>query len=74
MSRLPTVKPRQVVRALKRAGFVEHHQRGSHLYLRHPETRRMTSVPMHTGDLPVGTLHAILRQLDISVEEFAKLL
>jgi len=74
MSRLPTVKPRQVVRALKRAGFEEHHQRGSHLYLRHPETRRMTSVPMHPGDLPRGTLRAILRQVEITTEAFAELL
>jgi len=74
MSRLPTVKPRQVVRALKRAGFEEHHQRGSHLYLRHPDSRLMTSVPMHPGDLPKGTLRAILRQVEISVEEFIELL
>lgn len=74
MSRLPTVKPRQVVRALKRAGFEEHHQRGSHLYLRHPQTRRMTSVPMHPGDLPRGTLRAILRQVEITLEDFFELL
>ncbi len=74
MSRLPAVKPRQVVRALKRAGFEEHHQRGSHLYLRHPDSRLMTSVPMHPGDLPKGTLRAILRQIEISVQEFIKLL
>lgn len=74
MSRLPSVKPRQAVRALKRAGFEEHHQRGSHLYLRHPETRRMTSVPMHPGDLPRGTLRAILHQVGITPEEFARLL
>jgi predicted RNA binding protein YcfA (HicA-like mRNA interferase family) len=74
MSRLPTVTPRQVVRALKRAGFEEHHQRGSHLYLRHPESRRMTSVPMHPGDLPRGTLQAILRQVEITTEVFAELL
>ena len=74
MSRLPTVKPRQVVRALKRAGFEKHHQRGSHVYLRHPETGRMTSVPMHPGDLPRGTLRAILHQVGITPEAFAELL
>lgn len=74
MSRLPTVTPRQVVRALNRAGFKKHHQRGSHLYLRHPDTRRMTSIPMHPGDLPRGTLRAILRQVEITAEAFAELL
>lgn len=74
MSRLPTVTPRQVVKALKKAGFEEHHQRGSHRYLWHPGKRRMTSVPMHARDLPRGTLRAILRQVDLTAEEFQKLL
>lgn len=73
MSRLPSVKPRHLVRALKRAGFAEHHQRGSHLYLRHPD-KRMTSIPMHPGDIPRGTLGAILRQIEITVEELLELL
>ena len=37
MSRLPSVRPRELVAALERAGFVRHHQKGSHLYLWHPE-------------------------------------
>ncbi len=74
MSRLPTVKPQDVVKALKRAGFEEHHQRGSHLYLWHQEKRLMTSVPRHPGDLARGTLRAILRQAALSSEEFISLL
>ncbi len=34
----------------------------------------MTSVPMHPSDLPRGTLRAILRQVDITAEDFAELL
>jgi len=45
MSRLPTIKPIEAVRALKKAGFIEHHQKGSHLYLWHPDQERMTAVP-----------------------------
>ena len=74
MSRLPTLRPRQLVAALRRAGFVKHHQTGSHLFLRHAESRRMTSVPMHPGDLKRGTLRAILAQVGLSVEELQKLL
>jgi predicted RNA binding protein YcfA (HicA-like mRNA interferase family) len=74
MSRLPSLKPRQLVRALKRAGFLKHHQTGSHLYLRHPESRRMTSVPVHSGDLKRGTTRAILRQAGITVEQLLDLL
>jgi predicted RNA binding protein YcfA (HicA-like mRNA interferase family) len=74
MSRLPAVKPRQVVAALKRVGFVEHHQKGSHLFLWNPQSRRMTTVPRHSGDLKVGTLKAIIKQADLAEDEFIGLL
>ncbi|MBL8230351.1 MAG: type II toxin-antitoxin system HicA family toxin [Bryobacterales bacterium] len=37
MSRLPSLKPAQVIRALERAGFVVHHTKGSHYFLKHPD-------------------------------------
>lgn len=74
MSRLPTLHPRQLVAALKRAGFVEHHQTGSHLYLWHPSRERMTSVPMHPRDLKRGTTSAILRQAGLTEDELRDLL
>ena len=74
MSRLPTLTPRQVAAALRRAGFQEHHQHGSHLYLWHPGRTIMTSVPMHTRDLPRGTLNAILKQAGLTEDEFKTLL
>ena len=74
MSRLPTAKPTEVVAALKQAGFLEHHQRGSHLYLWHPSKRRMTTVPMHPGDLHRGLLKRILTQASLTEDEFRALL
>lgn len=74
MSRLPTLHPRQLVAALKRCGFVEHHQTGSHLYLWHPAKQRMTSVPMHARDLKRGTAKAILKQSGLSEDELRDLL
>lgn len=74
MSRLPNVKPRELVSALKQAGFIEHHQKGSHLYLWHPEKRRMTSVPMHPGDVNRGLVRAIIKQAELTEEEFLELL
>ncbi|HEY4493075.1 MAG TPA: type II toxin-antitoxin system HicA family toxin [Candidatus Paceibacterota bacterium] len=62
-----------MVAALLRAGFVDHHQKGSHRYLWHPIREVMTSVPMHQGDLPRGTARAILRQAGLNEEEFRKL-
>ena len=74
MSRLPALRPREVIAALKRAGFVEHHQRGSHLYLVHPRTRRLTDVPIHPRDVKRGTLLSVLAKAGLSQEEFRKLL
>lgn len=74
MSRVPSVKPRELVKALKKIGFEEHHQKGSHLYLRHPERRQTVSVPIHPGDIPRGLLFAILRQSGLSAEELLTLL
>lgn len=73
MPKLPTIKDRQLIRALKKLGFFEHRQRGtSHLIMAHPDGRR-TSVPIHPGkDIPRGTLKGILRDLEISTEEFIK--
>jgi predicted RNA binding protein YcfA (HicA-like mRNA interferase family) len=72
MSRLPAVKPRQVVAVLRRAGFIEHHQKGSHLFLWNSQTRRMTTVPQHPGDLKMGTLRAIIKQAGLTEEQFAQ--
>ena len=73
MSRLPPLRPRQVVAVLHRAGFVEHHQKGSHLYLWNVTAKRMTSVPMHPGDLRPGTLRAIVKQSGLTDQQFLDL-
>ena len=70
MSRLPSLTPRQVVAALKKAGFQERRQRGSHLFLWHPGREVVATVPMHTRDLPHGTLKAIIRQAGLTEDEF----
>ena len=63
-----------MVRVLLRAGFIEHHHRGSHTYFWHEGRKQMTSVSMHAKDLKRGTLHAILRQAGIDEEEFRSLI
>jgi predicted RNA binding protein YcfA (HicA-like mRNA interferase family) len=74
LTNFPAVSSRKLVAALKRAGFVEDHQRGSHLHLWHPLRRVMLTVPMHTGDLPKGTLRAILKQAGLTDEQLLDLL
>jgi len=65
---MPTA--REVVRFLKRKGFVEKRQKGSHLLLQHLETGYRTSVPMHPGDLPTGLFLKILRDAGFTLGEF----
>jgi len=73
--KLPRVDCQQLIRALKRAGFEEQRQRGSHLHLRRDSDGKRVTVPVHKGRMvPVGTLRAILRDADISIEEFRTLL
>ncbi len=75
MPKLPSLTAREVVRALKRVGFIEDRQRGSHLVLIQPETKAMTVVPMHRGKtLKVPLLRAILRDARLSLQEFLELL
>ncbi|HEY4526482.1 MAG TPA: type II toxin-antitoxin system HicA family toxin [Candidatus Paceibacterota bacterium] len=74
MIRLPNLTAREVARALKRAGFVEDGQRGSHLFLWHDGKVAGTSVPMHPGDLRRSLLKQIIKQADLSEEEFRKYL
>jgi len=72
---LPILKPKQVLRALERAGYYIHHQTGSHARLFHknrPELR--VTIPIHSKDLPAATLHRILKQANLSIEEFEKFL
>ena len=75
MTGLPVVMPRQLIRALLRAGFSVHHIRGSHHYFTHPDKPGLlVSVPFHNRDLKRGTLGAILRQAGIPVDELRNLL
>jgi predicted RNA binding protein YcfA (HicA-like mRNA interferase family) len=73
--RLPTVRPREAIRALERAGFYVSRTSGSHCRLVHrSDPARKVTVPVHTGDLKPGTLRAIIAQAGLTVAEFVSLL
>ena len=69
MSKLPQVSGRECIAALQRLGFVTVRQRGSHIILRRNDPFAQLVVPDHK-QLDRGTLRSILRQADVSVEEF----
>ena len=75
MTDLPSLKPNQVIRKLRKAGFVfDRHAKGSHEIWYNPSTRRRTVVPNHPGrDIPKGTLRAIIREAGLTIEEFNQL-
>jgi predicted RNA binding protein YcfA (HicA-like mRNA interferase family) len=69
MSKLPAVKPRQVIRFLEQNGFILDRTSGSHFIFYHPVSRRRAVVPQHSRDLPKGTLMSLLREAGFTREE-----
>jgi predicted RNA binding protein YcfA (HicA-like mRNA interferase family) len=74
VERLPSVRAKDFVATLQRAGFVLERQKGSHIILREPVSKRMTVVSMHPGEFPRPLLQTILKQAGLSVGDFRKLL
>lgn len=71
MPPVPVLTARQVVAALKRHGFVESRQSGSHMRLVHPDGRGVT-VPMHAGDIKRSTMRMIIGQSGLPAEAFTR--
>ena len=73
MGRLAGFKYSEAIKKLRNFGFAFHrHAAGSHEIWHNPQTNRYTTIPNHPGDLPEGTLRAILRQADIDPDKFLK--
>ena len=53
---------KEMIKLLKKNGFEEISQNGSHIKLRNEATGKTVIVPMHGKDLPNGTEKAILKQ------------
>jgi predicted RNA binding protein YcfA (HicA-like mRNA interferase family) len=73
MPKLPRVSSRECIRTLEKAGFYFVRQKGSHIVMRRNRPFAQTVVP-ENNEIPVGTLRSILRDTDLSVEEFIELL
>jgi len=75
MRHLPVLKPKEIIRALQRAGFYLHHQTGSHARLLHrTKSHLRITVSIHSRDIPQATISRILKQAELSKEQFLKLL
>ncbi|MEN9869077.1 MAG: hypothetical protein RLZZ171_60 [Cyanobacteriota bacterium] len=70
MSKIPILKPQEVVRILNNLGFIEVRQKGSHKQFRHPDGRA-TTVPFHKGrDIAPRLLRQIAKDIDLTIDEF----
>ena len=67
MPKLPRISGAEVVRALIRLGFAKIRQSGSHVVMRRGAVGCV--VPMHS-EVKVGTLAGILRQAEVTADEF----
>lgn len=73
MSKLPKISGKECVKVLSKNGFYFKRQQGSHIILRRDNPFTQLVVPNHK-ELDRGTLRAIIRQADLSIEGFVKLL
>jgi predicted RNA binding protein YcfA (HicA-like mRNA interferase family) len=70
--KLPILSGKDVVKALGKLGYTINDQKGSHIHLRH-SVRRPLTVPNHP-EIARGTLRIIIKDADLSVENFLELL
>lgn len=75
MPKIPIVTSKKLIKVLKKKGFYLDHVTGSHHIFYHPDSKLRASVPVHKGkDLGKGITISILKDADISITEFLKLL
>ena len=73
MSKLTLIDALSLEKLLMKIGFSKVRQRGSHSFYRHADGRT-TTIPFHVGkDLPRPLLREILREINLSVDEYNKM-
>lgn len=74
MAKLHPLPAKKMVKILLRLGFHNARVKGSHYFFFNPASRKTATVPMHGNEyLSVGILKEILRDIDLTVEDYEKL-
>lgn len=60
------MKSRELLKMLKEDGWYRKNVEGSHYQLVHPTKKGKVTVPVHQGDIPIGTLKSILKQAGLN--------
>ena len=53
---------KELQKVLLQDGWYKVDQSGSHIQMKHPIKKGKVTLPMHSGDIPPGTLSSILKQ------------
>ncbi len=69
MPKLPSRTGKQILKTLLSHGFILDHITGSHHILVNEDRTRRITVPVHARALPKGTLHEIVKQAGLSVDD-----
>ena len=73
--KMPRITAAELMRALKRDGWQQVRQSGSHAILKHPDKPGRVTIPMHTHKIVrLQTLESILEQADLTVNDLVELL
>ena len=72
--KLPIISGIEVIKRLKKAGFIATRQKGSHVRLEKSagEITIKLTVPLHS-EMKKGTLNRIIKDADLTLEQFEKL-
>jgi predicted RNA binding protein YcfA (HicA-like mRNA interferase family) len=68
-----TFSGKQVIKVLRRIGYIIDHQKGSHIFLHNPQENKSIIVPNHK-ELKKGTLNNIIKKVGITIDTLNELL
>jgi len=68
-----TYSGKQVIKVLRRIGYIIDHQKGSHIFLHNPKENKSIVVPNHK-EIKKGTLNNIIKKARITIDTLNKLL
>ena len=72
--KLPSIKPKDMIKILEKLGFYKFRQKGSHIIMIKDDNEVFQPViPMHSKELKKGTLLSIIRQTGLTKNEFLEL-
>jgi predicted RNA binding protein YcfA (HicA-like mRNA interferase family) len=74
MPKLPSISSQKLAKALEKAGFLLERTTGSHCIYVHPETHKKAIVPIHSKNVPKGTLSKLIKEAGLDKEDLIDLL